>query len=152
MEKIAKVLNVEIAKDKAFHKFLNELNEWWPKEYTWSQDKLKEIRIDGQKDGLCTEIGPHGFRCDWGRVLDLIDNEKIELKWQISPKREPIPNPEKASDIKLIFKENDGSTIVKFEHLNFENHGDDGEKYKNMMNGEQGWDYILNAYKEYCEK
>ena len=62
---------------------MNELNEWWPKEYTWSQDKLKEIRINGQKDGLCTEIGPYGFRCDWGRVTELTENEKIKLKWQI---------------------------------------------------------------------
>ena len=52
MEKIIKKVKVGIAKDKAFQKFLNELNEWWPKEYTWSQDKLKEIRIDGKKDGI----------------------------------------------------------------------------------------------------
>ena len=78
MEKITKELEVGIAKDKAFRKFLSELNEWWPKEYTWSQDKLKEIRINRQKDGLCTEIGPCGFRCDWGRVTELIENEKIK--------------------------------------------------------------------------
>lgn len=95
MEKIFKELKVEIARDKAFQKFLNELNEWWPKEYTWSGDKLKEIRIDGRKDGLCTEIGPHGFRCDWGRVVKLIERKEIELKWQISPKREPVPDPKK---------------------------------------------------------
>lgn len=152
MDKIIKELKIGIPKDKAFKKFLNELNEWWPKEYTWSQDKLKEIRIDGQKDGLCTEIGPLGFRCDWGRVTKLIKNEVIALKWQISPKREPIPDPEKASDIKVLFKENNDATMVEFEHLNFENHGDGAEEYRKMLNGKQGWDYILNAYKQYCEK
>lgn len=152
MEKINKILIIRIAKDKAFQKFVNELNEWWPKEYTWSQDKLKEIKIDGQKDGLCTEIGPYGFRCDWGRVTELTENKKIGLKWQISPKREPIPNPEKASDLEIVFKENSGSTTVEFEHRNFEKHGDGAEDYRKMMNGKQGWDYILNAYKKYCEK
>ena len=80
MEKISREFNLGIAREKAFQKFLNELNAWWPKEYTWSQDKLKEIRIDGQKDGLCTEIGPNGFRCDWGRVTELADN--IRIKWK----------------------------------------------------------------------
>ena len=152
MEKITMEFTVKIAKEKAFSKFLRDLNQWWPKKYTWSQDKLAEIRIDGQKDGLCTEIGPYGFRCDWGRVKELSENEKIELKWQISPKREPIPNPEKASDIKIVFSENGEMTNVKFEHRNFEKHGEGAEEYRNMMNGEQGWNYILNAYKKYCER
>jgi len=40
MEKITKIVEVAIAGNRAFSKFLNDLNEWWPKEYTWSQDKL----------------------------------------------------------------------------------------------------------------
>ena len=152
MKKISKEINVAISADKAFQKFVNELNEWWPKEYTWSQDKLKEIRIDSRVGGLCSEIGPHGFRCDWGRVTDLTENKKIELKWQISPNREPVPDPEKASDIQIVFKENDDSTTVQFEHRNFENHGDGAEDYRKMMDGKQGWDFILDAYKQYCEQ
>lgn len=153
MKKISKEVKVGIGRDTAFNKFLKELNEWWPKEYTWSQDKLKEIRIDGKKNGLCTEIGPHGFRCDWGRVTELIKNQEISLKWQISSKREPIPNPEKASDLKIVFKE-EGKflTTVEFEHNNFENHGEGAEDYLEMMDGKQGWDYILEQYKTYCEQ
>lgn len=145
-------MKIGVAEDIAFGKFLYELNEWWPIAYTWSQDQLIEIRIDGQKNGLCTEIGPYGFRCDWGRVTELIENKKISLKWQISPRREPIPNPDKASDINVLFKENNGSTILEFEHFNFENHGAGAEDYLKMMDGEKGWNYILNAYKNYCEK
>lgn len=150
MEKISKTLKVTIAKEIAFTKFLNEFQEWWPREYTWSQDKLKEIQIDAQKDGLCTEIGPFGFRCDWGRVIDLIENEKISLLWQIGPNRQPIPDPEKASYIEIIFKKNGESTILDFEHRNFENHSDGAEEYQKMMASNQGWDYILNGFKNYC--
>ena len=94
MKTINRELKVGVPGNRAFKKLLNELNEWWPKEYTWSQDALKEIRIDGKPDGLCTEIGPHGFRCDWGRITELVENQKIELKWQIGPMREPVPDPE----------------------------------------------------------
>jgi len=152
MEKIAKKIRVGIVKDKAFQKFIHDLNEWWPKEYTWSQNKLKEIRIEGKIDGLCTEIGPHEFRCDWGRVTDLTKNQKIALKWQIGANREPIPNPEKASTLEVQFKDNGESTIVELEHRDFENHGHGTEDYHKIMNGKQGWDFILNSYKKYCEE
>jgi len=152
MERITKRLKIEIPSDEAFRKFVNDLNEWWPKEYTWSQDKLKEIKIDGRKNGLCTEIGPNGFRCDWGTITEFTDNEEISLKWQISPKREPIPNTEKASDLKVKFVQNGDSTTIDFEHFNFENHGEESENYREMMDSEQGWDYILNNFKKHCEK
>jgi uncharacterized protein YndB with AHSA1/START domain len=152
MEKISKKFEVPIPGKKAFAKFVNELNLWWPKEYTWSQDQLKEIKIDVKENGLCTEIGPYGFRCDWGRVTDLIQAKKIGLKWQISPAREPVPNPDKASDIIITFTENENSTSVKFEHFNFENHGEQAEEYRRMLASAQGWDYILNRFKQFCEK
>src|SRR5690606_29403069 len=150
MEEIIKSLQIGIPSDLAFQKFLDEFNNWWPKEYTWSQDKLKEIRIDGKKDGLCTEIGPHGYRCDWGRVTELSKNKKIELKRQIGTKRQPMPEPGKASDIILVFKASGQVTIVQFKHSNYENHGEGADDYRKMMDGEQGWDYILDAYKNHC--
>lgn len=152
MGKIAKRLKISISTDRAFQKFVHELNEWWPREYTWSQDKLKKIIIDGRKGGLCTEIGPNGFRIDWGTVTELKESEYISLKWQISPKREPIPNPEKASNLKVSFIENGDSSILDFEHFNFENHGEGYDDYRKMMNSEQGWDYILHNFKTYCER
>lgn len=152
MEKISKEFNIGIARDKAFQKFLNELNAWWPKEYTWSKDKLVEIKIDVQKDGLCTEMGPFGFRCDWGRVTELVENERLKLKWQIGPHREPVPDPEKASEIEMVFSKNGKGTKVYFEHRDFENHGKGAEAYREMMAGTQGWDYILDTYKKFCER
>ncbi|SDR72017.1 hypothetical protein SAMN04488552_0696 [Christiangramia echinicola] len=70
MERISKSLKIGIRSDLAYQKFVNEFSEWWPKEYTWSQDKLEEIKIDERKNGLCTEIGSNGFRCDIHLVLD----------------------------------------------------------------------------------
>ena len=150
---IRKELTIDTSSEIAFKKFLNEFNAWWPKEYTWSQDTLKDIRIDGKQGGLCTEVGPHGFRSDWGRVTELIENKEIGLKWQIGPNREPVPNPEKASDITIKFYGRDNpSTTLEFEHSNFKNHGDGASNYQEMMDGKYGWDYILKKFKEYCEK
>ncbi|WP_114748846.1 SRPBCC domain-containing protein [Pleomorphovibrio marinus] len=152
MKEIAKRLRIRIPTKIAFRKFVNELNEWWPKEYTWSQEKLKEIKIDGRKGGLCTEIGPNGFRCDWGTVIEFAENELIGLKWQISPKREPVPNPDKGSSIMVNFKQEDSITEIEFRHFDFKNHGEGTDDYRKMMDSEHGWEYILNCFKIYCEK
>jgi len=151
MEGIRKSIQVSINNKEAFHRFVHEFNAWWPSGYTWSQQGLQEISIDAKKDGLCTEIGPYGFRCDWGRGIDLQENQFIVLKWQISPKREPIPNPEKASSVRIEFNEVEEATFVKLEHFDFENHGADGNSYEQAMNSEMGWDYILAKFKKYCE-
>ena len=37
------------------------------------------------------------------QLRNLLENKKIGLKWQIGPKREPIPNPDKASDLNIDF-------------------------------------------------
>lgn len=152
MRSITKQLRLETSPNHAFQKFVFEINQWWPKQYTWSQEKLVTISIEAKKDGLCTEIGPYGFRCDWGRVTAIVDHELIALKWQIGANREPIPDPDKSSDLIIKFLIENGHTTVQLEHLNFINHGNDAEKYLGMMNSEYGWDYILGCYKAYCEK
>jgi len=152
MKKVTKNIQVNISVEKAFDAFVNQINAWWPKEYTWSQEHLKEIKIDAQKDGLCTEIGPYGFRCDWGRVIEIEQNNKIVLKWQISPQRVPEPNPDKASEITVSFQENSGTTSIELEHAHFENHGEGAEEYQQAMDSEYGWEYILQRYVAFCRE
>jgi len=152
MNELKKSILVKVSANLAFHKFLNELHAWWPKAYTWSQDALEDIRIEGRKDGLCTEVGPYGFRCDWGRVTGLVENKKIAMKWQISPNRTPVPDPGKASDLEIRFVASGStSTVLEFKHINFERHGEGAAAYRKAMDSEQGWDYILGCFKAYCE-
>ncbi|HEU6452950.1 MAG TPA: SRPBCC family protein [Gemmatimonadaceae bacterium] len=140
-------LTVPLRPSDAFSLFAHRLAEWWPREYTWSQSVLEDIGIEARHDGLCYERGPHGFRCDWGRVLAWEPPGRLVLAWQISPRREPEPNPEKASTIELRFDaEGDGKTRVMLEHRDFDRHGDDANGYRAALASEQGWPYILGRY------
>lgn len=152
MKGIERTMTIGVPVDEAFRKFVDDVNEWWPKEYTWSQNELKEVRIGAGEEELCTEIGPNGFRCDWGTVTEMIANKRIGMKWQISPTRAPIPDPSKASDIRVEFESKGNSTTLRFTHFNWEKHGEGGDEYRKMMDSEQGWDYILIGFKRYCEK
>lgn len=151
MDTISREIQVPVTPDKAFHFFVNDIHQWWPKEYTWSQQQLQNISIEGKRDGLCTETGPYGFRCDWGRVTDIAKNKMIRFTWQISPDRVPEPDPDKSSIIKISFTAaGDSAAVVAFGHSHFEQHGEGADKYRKAMDSKEGWDYILGRYQVYC--
>lgn len=139
---------VPVSADRAFRVFAHEFNSWWPKEYTWSGDSLEKIEIEPGENGRCFERGPHGFECDWGRVLAWAPPHRVAFTWQIGPDRVPQPDPEKASEIEVIFKDEDGKTRVTFVHKYFERHGKGAGDYLKGMKSPQGWPYILERYKE----
>lgn len=133
--------------EETFGLFVDTLDEWWPAAYTWSQDVLQEMVIEPEVNGRCYERGPHGFTCDWGRVLIWQPPHHLQFTWQISPRREPVPNPAKASEVDIHF-EADGpnQTQVVLEHRHFDRHGEGSEKYQEMMDSPQGWPYILRQF------
>jgi uncharacterized protein YndB with AHSA1/START domain len=140
-------LAVPLPRSDAFALFAQRLAQWWPREYTWSQDVLEHIGIEPRLDGFCYERGPHGFRCDWGRVLAWEPPDRLTIAWQISPRREPEPDPARASTIELRFDtEGEGRTRVTLEHRDFDHHGDGAEGYRESLASEQGWPYILSRY------
>lgn len=149
IKEIEQAFKVPVTVHEAFDIFTKELNSWWPKEYTWAGDALESIEIVPCKNGRCFERGPHGFECDWGRVLIWDPPNRIMFTWQIDPNRSPQPNPEKVSEIEVLFEQKDGNeTQITFIHRNFEKHGNNAQSYREALSSPQGWPYILNNFKE----
>lgn len=133
--------------DDAYGLFADRLGSWWPPEYSWAGDALVEIGIHPDEGAMCFELGPHGFRCDWGRVLAAERPERLRFTWQIGPSREPVPDPELASEVEVRFlAEGSDSTRVEVEHWRFERHGAGAEGYRDALASEQGWPYVLERY------
>lgn len=140
-------MTVPASPDHAFAIFTKGLVSWWPAEYTWSQEVLEILAIEPGQGGHCFEQGPHGFRCDWGRVLVWEPPHRLVFTWQISPKREPEPNPARASEVEVRFvAEGPSHTRVEFEHRHFDRHGEGGVEYRAALGSPQGWSYILDRY------
>jgi hypothetical protein len=136
----------------AFGQFTDGIMEWWPKNYTWSQHKLIKMEIPNRVGSFCTEFGPHGFRCDWGRVTRYTEAKEVAFTWQIAMNRAPEPDPQKASEVIIRFNElSGGLTRVEFQHIDFSKHGNDWRAYLEAMDSEDGWDLILQGYKESLE-
>lgn len=78
-------LTVPASAERAYAVFAEEFASWYPGEYTWSQDVLDTIGIEGREGGRCFERGPEGFWIDWGRVLAWEPPHRLVFSWQISP-------------------------------------------------------------------
>jgi uncharacterized protein YndB with AHSA1/START domain len=144
-------VRVEVSAERAIEVFVDELASWWPREYTWSQDVLEDIGIEPHEGGLCFERGPQGFRCDWGRVLTWDPPRRLVLAWQISPRREPEPDPAKASEVEVRFDgEEGGVTRVRLEHRDFDRHGEGSAEYAKMLGAPAGWPYLLDRFSAAC--
>lgn len=139
-------VTVQLPPERAFDLFTNGLGDWWMPEYTWSgPDCLGRIGIEPREGGLCYEIGPYGFRMDWGRVLTWDPARRLVLAWQISPQRVPEPDPHRASEIEVLFDPDGTATAVDLTHRHFDRHGkDDAAAYRGGM--AVGWQQLLGRY------
>jgi uncharacterized protein YndB with AHSA1/START domain len=142
---ISSTVEVPLSPEQAFQLFTEGLGSWWPREFSWSQDALEEIGMTTAKGGFLYEIGPHGFRIDWGRVLEWEPPDRLVFSWQISPARVPEPDPAKASEVEVRFEPAGNGARVELTHRAFERHGDGAAEYAEMM-GAQGWPHTLQRF------
>ncbi|HCU49245.1 MAG TPA: ATPase [Micromonosporaceae bacterium] len=149
MGKINLTIDLAVTPDRAFEVFTDGMSAWWPREYTWSGPQaLAEIGMEGGAGGLCYEIGPHGFRCDWGRILVWDPPRRLVFTWQIGPSREPVPDPERAGEIEVHFSEHGEGCRLDFEHRGFAKYGKGSDEYRAAMQSSKGWPYILEKLRE----
>ncbi|GAB3019488.1 hypothetical protein GCM10027098_13170 [Bowmanella dokdonensis] len=108
---------------------------------------METIGIEPKVGGRCTEVGPQGFQLDWGIVLEWRPPEQLTISWHIGPDRVPHPNPEQASTIAVAFKSvAKDKTRVVLEHRDLHKHGERAQNYRDALNSEYGWPFILNKY------
>ncbi|MFU8872307.1 SRPBCC family protein [Micromonospora sp. SL4-19] len=132
--------------ERAFAVFTGSLTDWWVREYTWSgPEALAELGIEPRAGGMLYEIGPYGFRGDWGRVLVWDPPRRLVFTWQIGPDRVPVPDPAQASEVEVVFlAEGPARTRVEVEHRSFDRHGAAAEGYREALTA--GWQELLCRY------
>lgn len=140
-------VEVALAPAAAFALFSDGLARWWPAEFSWSGELLESMEMDTREGGLLHELGPGGFRVDWGRVLAWEPPERLVLSWQIGPDRVPQPDPARASEVEVRFSAAGDGCRVDLEHRGFDRHGEGAAGYAEAMGG-QGWPLALGRFAE----
>lgn len=137
---------VALPQAEAFARFAGAMGRWWPHAYTWGQDACLGLEIEPRVGGACVELGPHGFRSQWGRVLQWEPPRLLAFSWQIAPDRTPQPDPSRASEVALAFVPTGRSTLLILTHRHFDRHGEAGGAYREEMGSEMGWPLLLARF------
>lgn len=144
MDELTAEANVEAGPLESYHVFTEQIGRWWPAEFSWSgADLLSEI---GLRDNVLYEIGPHGLRWDWGRVLTSEPGRRLVFSWQIGPDRVPVPRAEDATEVAVTFEQ----TSVHVVHRGWERHGAAGSQYRTNLT--DVWPYVLNRFADYVRR
>lgn len=131
---------------QAFAIFTEQIGDWWPRAYTYSQDDLARIAIDPAAGGHWYEIDRSGRRLDWGEVRAFDPPRRLVLTWAVGADRKPEPS-ERASAVDIHFRpQGPQTTRVELEHRGFERHGDGGEILRRGLGFADGWPLILKAF------
>jgi len=147
IERILQEISVPLPQGEAFEHFTARFGNWWPGDYTFSKGVLDRICLGRGVGDWCFEQGPHGFRCDWGRILTGDPPRRLAFTWQIGPKSILQPDPDLCSEVSVEFTETaPGTSRVALTHRHFERHGADGAAYRAEMASEYGWPFLLARF------
>lgn len=148
---IVETLVVTAPPERAYAVFKDSFGAWWPADYTYSgAGGLHSISLGHGTGDLCTEIGPHGFRVDWGRMLNVEPPRRLRFLWQIAGDRTPQPDPAASSEVEVLFETAPVGTTVRLIHSRFERYGESGASYRDEMASEYGWPLIMARFAEHA--
>jgi uncharacterized protein YndB with AHSA1/START domain len=147
MEPVRASASVGLSPERAFRLFTEGMTQWWPREFSWSQDRLEQMAIEPCEGGFAYEQGPYGFTIHWGRVLTCEVPQRIVFTWQIAADRSPQPDPAKASEVEVVFTGSpEDGTDVTLEHRGWERHGDGAQEYRDGFEAAGAWPRALEGF------
>jgi uncharacterized protein YndB with AHSA1/START domain len=138
-------VTVPISAEQAFTLFTEGFNSWWIGHHI-GKAELAEAVLEPKVGGRWYERGVDGSECEWGTVLVFEPPGRLVVTWQINAQWEYDPDPDHASEIELLFIEQDGQTKVDFQHRHIERLGADAEDLARVVSAEGGWPTILDKF------
>ena len=139
---------VPVPPSLAFGTFVERFGVWWPREYTFAQDRLEVIAIEARMGGRCFERDADGVETVWGRVIDFAPPHRLGFTWQITPDRRVEADLDKVSMVELTVNpgRQSPSAAIEFVHRDFARYGEGWGDYLAAMASPQGWPYCLERY------
>jgi len=138
-------VTVPISAQRAFTLFTEGFNTWWIGHHI-GQSELAEAVIEPRVDGRWYERDVDGTECDWGKVLVFEPPGRLIMTWQLNAEFRYDPDLSHASEVEVLFVEENGQTRVDFEHRYLERLGAGAEDLAKSVSAEGGWSAIMDLY------
>jgi uncharacterized protein YndB with AHSA1/START domain len=140
---------VEAPIDTAFSVFTEGIGSWFPSEYNLLDVDIEERVFEPRVGGRVYDRGADGSECHWARVLAYEPPARVVISWDITPRWEIEPDPDRTSEIEVrLVAESPDRTRVELEHRNLDRHGEGWEQVRESIAGDGGWAWCLQRFAE----
>ena len=132
---------------RAFEVFTKDFGQFKPSEHNLLGVKIAETVFEPRVGGYLYDRGIDGSECRWARVLAYEPPNRVLMTWNISPRWQIEPDPEKVSEWEVRFTaETPTRTRIDIEHRKLERHGAGWEGVREGVDSERGWPLYLKRY------
>jgi hypothetical protein len=137
---------VEVGAERAFTVFTQEMGTWWDPDHHLL-DGVERLEVEPFAGGTITEHAADGRACTWARVLVHEPPARFAFTWDIAPDFTLEDDLSRASEVEVTFTpEGPSRTRVVLEHRHLERHGDDWERLRDAVGGDNGWPHIAARF------
>jgi uncharacterized protein YndB with AHSA1/START domain len=138
---------VRATAEAAFRAFVERFGEVKPPEHNLLDAPLAESVFEPRVGGHIVDRGVDGSECRWARVLAYEPPHRLLFSWDIGPTWQLEPAPENASEVEVLFAEEEpGRTRVTLEHRHLDRHGPGWESLRDGVGHEEGWPLYMARY------
>jgi uncharacterized protein YndB with AHSA1/START domain len=135
--------------ERAFSVFTDGFGTFKPPEHNILGVEIAETIFEAHVGGHVYDRGIDGSECRWARVLAYEPPQRVVISWDINPRWQIEPDPDRTSEVEVRFvAESAGRTRVELEHRNLERHGAGWEAVRDGVDSEGGWPLYLRRFGE----
>jgi uncharacterized protein YndB with AHSA1/START domain len=138
---------VEAPVERAFRVFTEDFSQIKPREHNVLDVEIAETVFEPRAGGHLFDRGVDGSEFHWARVLAYEPPDRVVFSWDIGPRWQLEPDPEKTSEVEVRFiAETPERTRVELEHRNLDRHGEGWPAMRDAVDGDGGWPLYLRRY------
>ncbi len=131
----------------AFTVFTERFSEIKPPEHNFLGSPVSRTVIEPRAGGDAYDCGADGSTVRWGRVLAYDPPHRVVLSWDISPRFQLEPDPDRTSEVEIAFvADGPERTTVSIEHRNIDRHGPGWEAVVMAFGSPRGWPLHLDRF------
>ncbi len=150
---VLRSVTVNASAEHAFKVFTEGFDTWWPRSHHIGKSPMTRAVIEGFVGGRCYSEQQDGSVCPWGEVTVWEPPRRLVFAWLINPDWTYQPDRARSSEVEVRFTAlDDGQTRVDLEHRHFERYGIGGDKMREGVSGDGGWNGLLQIFKTTAEQ
>lgn len=140
-------VTVPVSRAEAFDVFTRDFDAIKPREHNMLPVDIAETVLEPRAGGAVFDRGVDGSVCEWAGVLAFEPPARLVLAWKISPYWQIESDPERASEVEVLFiEEAPDRTRVQLVHSHLDRHGDGWEQYRTGLLSDDAWPLYLKRY------